>query len=209
MADPLQATKATLGALGARINALTAEITVLDRRLAPVVAAVAPRTGALFGAGPEVAGQLLTTGGDKPDRLHSEAALAHLCGVAPIPASSRTTRRHRLNRGGDRHANHAVHTIVLGRMRHDPRTRPYVQRRTTEGLSKKEIMRCLNRYLVREVYTALLADYTALTGLPSIGASGWRSACLGASGLFLYRAGTARPTSWATRAPRSGSTLAQ
>jgi transposase len=163
LADPTEATKAALGALTARINALTAEISIADRRLAPIVAAVAPRTSTLFGAGPEVAGQLLTTAGDNPDRLRSEAAVAHLCGAAPIPASSGRTNRHRLNRGGDRQANHALHTIVLGRMRYDPRTRAYVQRRTTEGLSKKEIIRCLKRYVVREVYTALLADYTALT----------------------------------------------
>jgi hypothetical protein len=163
MADPIEATKAALGALTARINALTAEINVADRRLGPVVATVAPRTSALFCSGPEVAGQLLTTAGDNPDRLRSESALAHLCGAAPIPASSGRTNRHRLHRGGDRHANHALHTIVLGRMRHDPRTRAYVARRTTEGLSNKEITRCLKRYVVREVYTALLADYTALS----------------------------------------------
>jgi transposase len=163
LADPIEATKAALGALTARINALTAEISIADRRLAPVVAAAAPRTSNLFCAGPEVAGQLLTTAGDNPDRLRSESALAHLCGAAPIPASSGKTRRHRLNRGGDRQANHALHTIVLGRMRHDPRTRAYVRRRTTQGLSKKEIIRCLKRYVVREVYAALLADFAALT----------------------------------------------
>jgi transposase len=161
--DPVEATKAALGTVAARITALTAEVTTADKRLTPVVTRTAPRTNALFGAGPEVAGQLLTTVGDNPDRLRSEAALAHLCGVAPIPASSGRTNRHRLNRGGDRAANHALHIIVLGRMRYDPRTRTYVTRRTTEGLSKKEIIRCLKRYLVREVYTALLADYTALT----------------------------------------------
>jgi transposase len=160
---PVEATKAALVAIATRISSLTAEIIVADKRLAPLVTATAPRTTALFGVGPEVAGQLLTTAGDNPDRLHSEAALAHLCGTAPIPASSGRTNRHRLNRGGDRQANHAVHTIVLGRMRYDPRTRAYVTRRTTEGLSKKEIIRCLKRYLIREVYTALLADYTALT----------------------------------------------
>jgi transposase len=162
--DPVEATKAALMAVAARITALTAEVTAADKRLGPIVTRTAPRTTALFGVGPEVAGQLLTTAGDNPDRLHSEAALAHLCGVAPIPASSGRTNRHRLNRGGDRQANHALHTIVLGRMRYDARTRAYLLRRTAEGLSKKEIIRCLKRYLVREVYTALLADYTALTG---------------------------------------------
>ena len=123
----------------------------------------APRTTALFGVGPDVAAQLLTTAGDNPDRLHSEAALAHLCGAAPIPASSGRVSRHRLHRGGDRGANHALHTIALCRLRYDQRTRAYLQRRTTEGLSKQEVLRCLKRYIVRDVYTALVADFTALT----------------------------------------------
>jgi transposase len=163
LADPTEATKAALAAIATRTTALTAEITLADKRLGPIVTTAAPRTSALFGAGPDVAGQLLTTAGDNPDRLRSEAALAHLCGAAPIPASSGTTRRHRLNRGGDRAANRALHTIVLSRLRYDPRTRAYATRRTTEGLTKKEIIRCLKRYIVREVHAALLADHAALT----------------------------------------------
>nr|WP_246016974.1 IS110 family transposase [Micromonospora pisi] len=127
------------------------------------MATTAPRLNALLGVGPDVAGQLLATAGDNPDRLHSEAALAHLCGAAPIPASSGRTNRHRLNRGGDRAANKALYTIALCRLRHDPRTRAYTERRTTQGLSKKEIIRCLKRYIIREVHTALLADLAALT----------------------------------------------
>ncbi|SEP28589.1 transposase, partial [Trujillonella endophytica] len=88
--------------------------------------------------------------------------LAHLAGISPLPASSGRTDRHRLNRGGDRAANNAIHRIVLCRMRHDDRTRAYVARRTAQGLSKKEIMRCLKRYVVREVHTALLADFDDL-----------------------------------------------
>ena len=109
-----------------------------------------------------MAAQLLITAGDNPDRLHTEAALAHLCGVAPIPASSGRTDRHRLNRGGDRGANNALYTIALCRMRYEQRTRDYVDRRTKQGLTKKEIIRCLKRYIVRDVYIALLADHTAL-----------------------------------------------
>lgn len=142
---------------------LNEEITLADARLRPVVTTVAPHTSALFGVGPEVAGQLLTTAGDNPDRMRSEQALAHLCGAAPIPASSGRTTRHRLNTGGDRAANSALHTIALVRMRYDPRTRAYVDRRTKEGLSKKEIIRCLKRYIVREVHTTLLADLTTST----------------------------------------------
>jgi transposase len=162
LTDPLQATKAALAAIAARVTALTTEIAHADRRLRPAVARTAPTLSRLFGAGPDVAGQLLATAGDNPDRLRCEAALAHLCGAAPIPASSGRTDRHRLNRGGDRAANNALHTIALSRMRYEPRTRAYVERRTKQGLSKKEIMRCLKRYIVREVHTALLADFTAL-----------------------------------------------
>jgi transposase len=89
------------------------------------------------------AAQLLSTCGDNPDRLHSEAAFASLCGVSPVPASSGKTTRHRLNRGGDRQANRALYVIAVSRMAHDARTCTYVQRRTDEGLSKKEIIRCL------------------------------------------------------------------
>jgi transposase len=163
MTDAVHATKAALQAIAARIQALSVEISQADQRLRPAVAKTAPRLSALYGVGAEVAGQLLATAGDNPDRLRSEAALAHLCGAAPIPASSGRTDRHRLNRGGDRAANNALHTIVLCRMRYHPRTRDYVERRTKQGLTKKEIMRCLKRYIVREVHTALLADFAALT----------------------------------------------
>jgi transposase len=163
LTDPTNATRAALRAIAARIQHLDAEVAQADQRLRPVVARTAPTLSALMGVGPEVAGQLLATAGDNPDRLRSEAALAHLCGAAPIPASSGRKDRHRLNRGGDRAANNALHTIVLCRMRHDPRTQAYVQRRTKQGLGKKEIMRCLKRYVVREVHEALLTDFKILT----------------------------------------------
>jgi transposase len=110
---------------------------------------------ALPGVGPEVAGQVLISAGDNFDRIKSEAAFAHLCGAAPIPASSGRTHRHRLNRGGDRAANNALYVVVLGRLRYDPRTRAYAERRTHEGLSKPEIIRCLKRYVAREIYNTL------------------------------------------------------
>jgi transposase len=131
------------------------EIAELDSEIAPLVERAAPELLALFGVGVETAGQLLASAGDNPERMRSEGAFAHLTGVAPIPASSGRTHRHRLNRGGDRAANSALHTIVLVRMRYDERTRAYVERRTGEGLSKKEIMRCLKRFVAREVYRAL------------------------------------------------------
>jgi transposase len=161
--EPEHGTRAALRAVARRVRSLDEEIRVADARLSAAVKTVAPRTIALFGAGPESTGQLLVTAGDNPQRLRSEAAFAHLCGSAPIPASSGRTDRHRLNRGGDRAANNALYTIALTRMRYDPATRAYVDRRTKQGLSKKEILRCLKRYVAREVHAALLADLAALT----------------------------------------------
>ena len=157
---PLAATKAALRRLARRHQAMDEEIAELDAQIGPLVKKAAPELLDLFGIGPETAGQLLTSAGDNPERMRSEAAFAHLAGVAPIPASSGRTHRHRLNRGGDRAANNALHTIVLVRMRYDQRTRAYVERRTKEGLSKKEIMRCLKRYVAREVYRALTSTPT-------------------------------------------------
>ncbi len=156
LSDPEQATKLALRRLARRHQHLTEEITAADAELKGLVTATAPGLLTLLGVGVEVAGQLLTSAGDNPERLHSEAAFAHLCGVAPIPASSGKTHRHRLNRGGDRAANNALYTVALSRLRCDPRTRRYVERRTKEGLSKPEIIRCLKRYLAREIYHALL-----------------------------------------------------
>ena len=160
---PLNATKAALRHLARRHQIMDEEITELDAQITPLVRTAAPDLLALYGVGTETAGQLLTTAGDNPERMRSEAAFAHLAGVAPVPASSGRTHRHRLNRGGDRAANNALHTIVLVRMRYDERTRAYVERRTREGLSKKEIMRCLKRFVAREVYRALIAAPPAHT----------------------------------------------
>lgn len=154
--DPSTATVIALRALARRHQQLTVEIDELDILIGPLTQAINPALCALLGVGPDVAGQLLVTAGENPQRLRSDAAFAMLCGAAPLPASSGRTHRHRLNRGGDRQANAALYRIVLCRLRWDPRTRAYTQRRTTEGMSKKEIIRCLKRYLAREVYTALL-----------------------------------------------------
>ena len=135
----------------------------LDRQLIRLVATVAPRSLGIFAMGPDTTSALLVTIGDNPDRLRSESAFARLCGVAPIPASSGKTNRHRLHRGGDRSANRALHIAVVVRMRYCPRTRAYIARRTSEGLSKPEIIRCLKRYLAREMFQALRADFAALT----------------------------------------------
>jgi transposase len=154
-ADPTQATKSALRTLARRHHYLTNEIRDLDNDLTSLVTAAAPQLLVLPGVGTDVAGQLLITAGDNPDRIRNQAAFAHLCGVAPIPASSGRTQRHRLNRGGDRAANNALHTIALTRLRHDPRTRAYATRRRQQGLSNPEIMRCLKRYVAREIHRSL------------------------------------------------------
>jgi transposase len=153
--EPEQAAKVALRALGRRHAALSAEIAELEALIAPLVEQINPALLALNGVGPDSAGQLLVTAGQNTERLRSEGAFAMLCGVAPIPASSGKTHRHRLNRGGDRQANAALYRVVLSRMRWDPHTRAYVARRTTEGLSKKETIRCLKRLIVREIYYVL------------------------------------------------------
>lgn len=158
LADPTAACKRALSVLARRIRTLQAEIADLDDDLRPLVEQTAPTLLGLFGVGLDVAGALLATVGDNPDRLASEAAFAHLCGVAPIPASSGKTQRHRLNRGGDRTANNALYRIVMSRLRYDDRTQTYVQKRTAEGRTKKEIIRCLKRYIAREVHTAIMTD---------------------------------------------------
>ncbi|MFF1848043.1 IS110 family transposase [Streptomyces sp. NPDC058217] len=155
LADPTCAVRTALRRLARRYQHLTQEIAEADAELDPLVAQAAPGLVDLIGIGTETAAQLLITAGDNPDRLKSEASFAHLCGAAPISASSGRTNRHRLNRGGDRQANHALHTIALVRMRYDPRTRLYVTRRTAEGMSKKDIFRCLKRFIAREVYKHL------------------------------------------------------
>jgi transposase len=146
------ATRIALRELGRRVQFLDAQLGRLDELIVPLVAGRAPGLLALHGVGPDTAAMLLIAAGDHPERLRSEAAWAHMCGVAPIPASSGKVSRHQLNPGGNREANHALWRIVITRMSNHPATRAYVTRRTAEGLSKKEIIRCLKRYVAREVY---------------------------------------------------------
>jgi len=149
---PGYATRVALRELGRRARFLDAQLGRLDELIVPLVAGRAPGLPALHGVGPDTAAMLLIAAGDHPERLRSEAAWAHMCAVAPIPASSGKVSRHRLNPGGNREANHALWRIVITRMSNHPATRAYVTRRTAEGLSKKEIIRCLKRYVAREVY---------------------------------------------------------
>jgi transposase len=145
-------TKRTLRMLARRVVALEAEIDELDQILDRLVTRTAPELIARHGVGPDTASALLVAAGDNPQRLHSEATFAHLCGASPLDASSGKQQRHRLNRGGDRQANAALWRIVITRMSHDPRTRRYIERRTKEGKTKAEAIRCLKRFVAREIY---------------------------------------------------------
>ena len=169
LTTPLAAAKRTLHSLARRYRQLTVEIAGLEADLQRLTAVVAPALVAAFGVGSDVAAALLVAAGGNPERLRSEAAFAALCGVSPIPASSGKTNRHRLNRGGDRQANAALHRVVVVRLRYEERTRAYMRRRTGEGLSKAEVIRCLKRYVARELFALLRG--LAGKGLTSIGAS--------------------------------------
>jgi transposase len=168
LTDPTQATKLALRTIGRRVAALNSEIAELDLQLKQLVKRAAPRTLELIGVGTENAAQLLITAGGNPERLRSEAAFAALCAASPIPASSGKTTRHRLNPAGDRDANRALYHITLVRMRYCPQTRAYVQRRQAEGLSKREAIRCVKRYVARQTYHAIRADLAAAAALDDL-----------------------------------------
>ena len=155
--DPVIATKIAIRSLARRILDVNDEGADLDRLIEPLVEELGGNLTKLDGVGIESAGEFIVTAGENPDRLRSEAGFAMLCGACPIPASSGKTQRHRLNRGGNRQANSALHIVVLSRMRMDPRTKRYVERRQAEGKSKREIMRCLKRYVAREIYHVITA----------------------------------------------------
>ena len=141
--------------LAGRYYQLSKEIHDLKAKLERLTRTAALALVSVFGIGPDTAAALLITAGSNSERLHSEAAFAALCGVNPIPASSGKTNRHRPNLGGDRQANSALYRIVVVRLRHDCRTKAYMLRRTGEGMSKTEVIRCLKRYVAREVFAAL------------------------------------------------------
>ena len=156
--QPAQAARFALRSLARRIGLLDEEIAALDRQLGQLVHSAAPRTTALLGISTGHAGQLLVSAGQNVERLRGEASFAALCGASPLPASSGKTSRHRLNYGGDRNANRALHLIAVCRLRYCPRTRAYAKRRAAEGKTKAEILRCLKRYIARETYHTLSAD---------------------------------------------------
>ena len=153
--DPTAAAKYILRSLARRYRQLSKEIHDLEGELERLTRTISPALVDSYGIGPDTAATLLVAAGSNPERLDSEASFASLCGVNPIPASSGKTNRHRLNRGGHRQANAALHRIVVVRLRYDPRTQSYMRRRTMEAMSKAEIIRCLKRYVAREVFSAL------------------------------------------------------
>jgi transposase len=159
--DVQAATKFALRSVARRYQTLSEEIAKLDAQLDRLVTEAAPALVSLPAIGTNHAATLLVVAGDNPQRLKSEASFASLCGVSPIEASSGKVVRHRLNRGGNRDANRALHMICVVRMGRDQRTRRYVTRRTAEGKGKREIMRCLKRYVAREVYRMLMPATSA------------------------------------------------
>nr|WP_249715169.1 IS110 family transposase [Micromonospora sp. NBRC 107566] len=162
LTSPAAAARHTLRLLARRNLDLRQEVKTLHDEIGRLAASAAPHLLTIFGIGPDGAATMLVAAGDNPDRLRSEAAFAALCGSNPIPASSGKTNRHRLNRGGNRQANATLHRIVVCRLRwHEP-TQHYTQRRLAEGKTKPEVMRCLKRYIAREIYHALCPQ----TGAP-------------------------------------------
>lgn len=153
--DPTIATRIALRSLARRVLEMIDEVADLDQLIHPLVGELAPSLLALSGVGVESAGAFLVAAGDNPERLSSEASFAMMCGACPIPASSGKISRHRLNRGGNRQANSALYIVVLSRIRIDERTQIYMKRRVAEGLSKREVIRCLKRYVAREIFQVL------------------------------------------------------
>jgi transposase len=162
--DPTTAAKHAFRSLARRYNELDKEIDGHVELLSRLTGAVAPALVARFGIGPDSAAALLVAAGDNPERMRSEAAFSMLCGTSPIDASSGKQLRHRLNRGGNRDANAALYRIVLVRLRYDEATKAYVARRTAEGKTKREVIRCLKRYVAREVFNVLTGRALAGAG---------------------------------------------
>lgn len=157
---PAGAARHTLKLLARRIHHLTEEIDDLNKRIAEAVEVTTPGLLDVRGVGPDSAAALLISAGDNPERLASEASFAALCGTSPVEASSGKTQRRRLNRGGDRQANAALYRIVLSRLRWDGRSRDYLRRRLAEGKTRREIIRCLKRYVAREIYRLIVPPRT-------------------------------------------------
>ena len=153
------ATVYSLRVLPTRILGLTREADDAEKQMTTLLSQHAPALIARTGIGPDSATALLLVAGDNPDRIHTEASFAALCGVSPVEASSGNTQRRRLNRGGDRRANAALYRIVLSRLRWDTRTQEYMTRRVAQGRTRREVIRCLKRYIAREAFTLITAPH--------------------------------------------------
>ena len=164
LTDSAQGTKAALRSLGRHYTQLTKDLGELHEQLEELIVNANPALVGAKGVGVDVASILLAVAGDNPDRLRSEAAFAALCGVSPIEASSGKVTRHRLNRGGNRSANNALWRIVMVRLTCDAATKEYMKRRTAEGKSRREVIRCLKRYVVREMYRLIVNPPAVITG---------------------------------------------
>jgi len=191
LTDPTEGTKAAMRALARQYRALTVDLDELRAQLDTLTRQANPALRDARGVGVDVASILLIAAGDNPERLTSEAALAALCGASPIEASSGKTVRHRLNQGGNRQANHALWRIAMVRLTCDPATRAYAQRRRAEGKSPREIIRCLKRYIAREIYRLL-------TNPPAVADRGELRTARIAAGLTLTIAADALDT-WPAR----------
>jgi transposase len=154
----LETLSSMLRLLAMRWLNLTEELKLIEKQLKKLTKTSASQLISRYGVGPYVAATLLVTAGDNPERLRKESSFAALCGTNPVDASSGKKQRHRLNRGGSREANNALWTVALIRMRSDARTRQYTEKRTAEGLTTKEIQRCLKRYIARELFPIILSD---------------------------------------------------
>lgn len=162
--DSEQTTKLALRLLAVRHQALSEQIAELDTVIAGLCAKINPALLGAHGVGPDVAATLLVAAGDNPERMHHERAFAAMCGTSPIEASSGQVTRHRLNRGGNRQANKALWTVAMVRMTTDQRTRDYITKKTSEGKTKKEAIRCLKRHIAREMHQLLTKEHAAITG---------------------------------------------
>ena len=195
------AAKHTLRSIARRWQQLHDEITAHEKLFAELTTAAAPGLSAAFGVGADTAAEMLIVAGDNPERVRSEPAWARLCGVAPIPASSGKTNRHRLNRGGHRQANAALYRTVIVRMQHHAPTKAYVARRTAEGKTKAEIIRCLKRLLAREIW-ALMRPLRETPQAPESALDGYRSInALAETTIGLYETEAVRTGSPFRRGP--------
>ena len=161
--DPRNGVIIALKSLATTYRNLHKQGAQLEERISILVETINPQATSILGSGAVVAADLIVSARENPGQIHSEAAITYLCGVAPLPASSGRTYRHRLNQAGARRANAALHQIALVRMHYDQRTRDYLAKRTNQGLSKKEILRCLKRAIVREVYRVLWLGQSVTT----------------------------------------------